>query len=210
MQQTQLRMGDALLKTKAHYTFEEYEELVRNAREGERYEYYNGMVLPLEAYTTLPHNQVVQNAADVLKAYFYPKGCRVYTESVRLNVKKGIEYRLPDVMATHSQRDEQSRNEKRDPVVPVEVLSAATAFQDLGVKADSYQKIPSLQAYLIIDPQEIRVRLYERNAVGDWLIDRAFTRLTETFTIANLNLQVSLAELYRFVTIPDPETGRKP
>lgn len=68
-------IGDAPLKT--HYTFEACEERVRNAREGERYEYHNhnGMVSFLEQYTTLPHHQVVQNAADVLKAY-----CRVYTE----------------------------------------------------------------------------------------------------------------------------------
>ncbi len=208
MQQTQVRMGDALLKTKTHYTPEEYEELVRNAGRGERYEYYNGIIIPLEAYTTLPHNQVVQNAADVLKGYFYPKGCRVYTESVRLVVKKGIEYRLPDVMATQSERDGQSRNEKRDPVVLVEVVSPATAFQDLGVKADSYRQIPSLQAYLIVNPQEVWVRVCERNAGGDRLPDRSYTSRSETFTLTNLNLQISLAELYHFVTISDSEPGR--
>lgn len=208
-QQTKQTMGDALLKTKTHYTFGEYEELVRNAGEGERYEYSNGVIVPMAEYTNDAHNQIVQNAADVLKVYFYPKGCRVYTENVRLMVKEDTEYRLPDVMATCSERDAQSRNEKRDPVVLVEVLSPGTAMQDLGPKTDGYRKIVSLQAYLIVNPQEAWVRVYERNADGNWLPDQSYTRLTEAFTIANLDLSIALAELYRFVTIPDPELGRR-
>ncbi len=202
-------MGDALLK-KTYYTLEGYEALVRNAREGERYEYCNGRVVPLEEFTTLSHNQIVQNAADVLKEYFYPKGCRVYTENVRLVVKKGIEYRLPDVMATCSERDLRSESTIQDPVVLVEVLSPGTAMQDFGPKTDAYRKIVSLQAYLIVNPQEVWVRVYERNAGGDWLPDRSYTNRSETFTLTTLNLQISLADLYRFVTIPDPEPNRKP
>jgi Uma2 family endonuclease len=201
--------GDALLKTKMHYTLEEYEELVRNAGEGERYEYCDGVIVPMAEYTTDAHNQIVQNAADVLKAYFYSKGCRVYTENVRLMVEEDIEYRLPDVIATCSERDAQSRIEKRDPVVLVEVLSPGTAMQDLGPKTDAYRKIVSLQAYLIVNPQQVWVRVYERNADGNWLIDQSYTRLTESFYLAKLNLLIPLAELYRFVTIPEPEPNRK-
>jgi Uma2 family endonuclease len=154
-------------------------------------------------YTTLRHNQIVQNAADVLKAYFYPRGCRVYTENARLMVQEGNEYRLPDVVATCSERDMLSESMIQDPTMLVEVLSPGTAMEDLGSKPDSYRKIESLQAYLIIDPSKVWVRMYERNANGQWLPDQAFARLAETFTIANLNLRIPLAELYRFVTIPD-------
>ena len=202
-------MGDALLKTKTHYTLEEYEELVRNAREGERYEYCDGVIVPMAEYTTDSHNQIVQNAADVMKVHFYPKGCRVYTENVRLMIEEGTEYRLPDVMVTCSERDAQSRNEKRDPVVLVEVLSPGTAMQDLGPKTDAYRKIVSLQAYLIVNPQEVWVRVYERNTGGNWLPDQSYTRLPEAFTLATLDLRIPLAELYRFVTITDPEPNQK-
>ncbi|MBD0258122.1 MAG: Uma2 family endonuclease [Cytophagales bacterium] len=201
-------MGDALLK-KTYYTLEEYEELARNAGEGERYEYCDGMIIPMAEYTTDSHNQIVQNAADTLKIYFYPKGCRVNTENVRLMIGTD-EYRLPDVMATCSNRDLQSRSEKRDPVVVVEVLSPGTALQDLGSKLDSYRKIESLQAYLIIDPGKVWVRVYERTGNYDWLPDQLYTNRSDTFTLGNLNLQISLADLYRFVTIPDPDPKRRP
>lgn len=203
-------MGDALLKIKMHYTPQEYEELVRNGREGERYEYCGGMIIPLNEYTTLRHNQVVQNAADLLKSYFYPKGCRVYTENARLVVQEGNEYRLPDVVATCSERDLRSESTIQDPVVLVEVLSPGIAMQDMGPKTDAYRKIVSLQAYLIINPQDVWVRVCERNFDGNWLPDQSYTRLVETFTLANLDLHVALAGLYRFVTLPDPESSRKP
>jgi len=200
-------MGDVLLKageslqTKTHYTFEEYEELVRNAGEGERYEYCNGMIIPMNEYTTLRHNQIVQNAADVLKAYFYPKGCRVYTENARLLIREGNEYRLPDVLATCSSRDVSSESSIQDPVVLVEVLSPATAMQDLAAKADVYRKMESLQVYLIINPQEVWVRVYERDGNGAWLPDRAYASLSETILIGSLGLNMAMADLYRFVTI---------
>ncbi len=207
-QHTQQMMGDALLK-KTYYTLEGYEELVRNAREGERYEYADGMIIPMAEYTTDSHNQIIQNAGDVLKVYFYPKGCRVYTENVRLMIGTD-EYRLPDVMATCSERDLQSRGEKRDPIVLVEVLSPGTALQDLGTKLDSYRKIESLQAYLIIDPTKVWVRVYERTGNHTWLPDQLYTNHSDTFTLVALNLQISVADLYRFVTIPYPEPNRKP
>jgi len=202
-------MEDALLKTKTHYTFEEYDELVRNAGEGERYEYCDGVIIPLNEYTTLRHNQIVQNAADLLKSYFYPRGCRVYTENARLVVQEGKEYRLPDVVATCSQRDLLSESTIQDPVVLAEVLSPGTALEDLGGKPDSYRKIDALQTYLIIHPTKVWVRVYERTADGEWLPDQAFTRLTETFTPTNPNLSIPLAELYRFVTFPDSGSSRK-
>jgi Uma2 family endonuclease len=79
----------------------------------------------------------------------------VYTENVRLVIGNQDEFRLPDVLVTCSDRDKADNMSKRDPVLLVEVLSPATALQDLGSKLDAYREIPSLQAYLIINPAEV-------------------------------------------------------
>lgn len=192
-------MGDAQKKNQ-YYSLEEYEALVMNSKEGERYEYVDGQIIPFtDEYTTNAHNQVVQNAADILKTHFYPKGCRVYTENVRLQIKDKKEYRLPDVMATCSERDKSAKEGAMDPVILVEVLSPATAMEDLASKADVYRTIPSLQAYLIVNPTQIWVRVYERGNGGEWLPDVAHTELSSSFTIGSLELTIYLADLYRFV-----------
>lgn len=192
-------MGDALQKNH-YYTLEEYEAIVLNSTKGERYEYVDGQIIPFtDEYTTNAHNQVVQNAADLLKAHFYPKCCRVYTENVRLQIKDKKEYRLPDVMATCSERDKTARDGVSDPIILVEVLSPATAMEDLASKADVYRTIPSLQAYVIVNPEQIWVRVYEKNSHGKWLPDVAYTALSSSFTIGSLDLSFHLSALYRFV-----------
>jgi len=194
-------MGDALLKNSHRYSVAEYEALAQNAKAGERYEYVDGQIIPfVDEYTTDAHNQIVHNAADSLKTHFYPKGCRVYTENVRLFIEGQNEYRLPDVLVTCSQRDKESKDAKRDAVVLVEVLSPSTAMQDFAAKADSYRKIDTLKAYLIINPAEVWARLYERDGqMGNWLPDRALTNLHESFSIQSLGLLIPMADLYRFV-----------
>jgi Uma2 family endonuclease len=183
-------MSKALETTR--HTLEEY----LSQQETGRFEYYKGNIITCEEYTSLAHNQIVQNVADVLKLYFYPKGCRVYTENIRLKVAEGEEYRLPDVMATCAESI--LSFEITEPVILVEVLSPSTAMTDLAEKADSYRKIKSLQAYLIINPNEIWVRVYERSKQGEWIADVSYQQSNATIHLA-MGLTVSVADLYRFV-----------
>jgi len=191
-------MGDALLK-KTFYSVAEYEALVRDAGEGERYEYADGQIIRCEEYTTGTHNQIIINCCRLLADHFYPKGCRVYTENVRLVIGEDEEYRLPDVMVTCSERDKSDNTGKRDPVMLVEVLSPGTALQDLGSKLDSYRKIESLQAYLIVNPGEVWVRVYRRDNAGHWPPDQVYASLQDSVQLDNLGVTLSLADLYRFV-----------
>jgi Uma2 family endonuclease len=120
----------------------------------------------------------------------------VYTENIRSRVAEREEYRLPDVMATR--KAPTSNFEITEPVILVEVLSPSTVMTDLAVKADSYRKIPSLQAYLIINPNEIWVRVYERSKQGEWLADVSYQQINETIKLA-IGLSISLDDLYKFV-----------
>ena len=48
-----------------------------------------------------------------------------------------------------------------NPVVVVEVLSPSTAADDQGVKLDGYFSLPSVQHYLIVDPDR-RVMIHHK------------------------------------------------
>lgn len=190
-------MGEAL---RNFHTVAEYEALVKNAAPGERYEYSHGKIIPFtDEYTSDDHNQVVQNAADILKAHFYPQGCRVYTENVRLVVDSLDEHRLPDVMVTCSERDKYSKDAKREPVILAEVLSPSTSFTDLVEKAEIYKAISTLQAYLIINPAKIWVRIYQRNGNREWLPPGDVQDVKETVHLPQIPLSIPVSELYRFV-----------
>jgi Uma2 family endonuclease len=185
-------MGDALVKQQ-YLSFQEYEALEESATEY-RYEYINGVVWSMAGASTA-HNLIVQNIAFAFRNYFRTKGCRVFTESVKLEVSAGKRYVYPDVMVTCSQLDKQSPLIMREPIIVVEVLSDSTENKDLKEKADIYLAVESLQAYIIVDQKECWLRVYERGTDGKWLPHVAFTDINETLVL-NSGFQISLQSLY--------------
>ena len=59
-----------------------------------------------------------------------------------------------------------------DPTIVVEVLSPSTASRDMGVKLAAYQRIPSLDHYLIVHPVERFVLIHSAGPERDWSIVR--------------------------------------
>ena len=52
------------------------------------------------------------------------------------------------------------------PALIAEVISASSAKDDLGVKADEYVRLPSLSAYLVLAQDEPKARVWVRGAGG--------------------------------------------
>ncbi|HEX8529530.1 MAG TPA: Uma2 family endonuclease, partial [Cytophagales bacterium] len=122
------------LHTQQKLSYAEYETLDRQA-EDTRYEFADGEVRAMSG-ATLAHNQIVQNLSLLLRRDFRPKGCRVYTESVKLQAEAFRRYFYPDVMLTCSETDGAAQQLVREPVLLIEVLSDSTEKHDLGKKVD--------------------------------------------------------------------------
>lgn len=92
-------------------------------------------------------------------------------------------------------RDQRESRQVYSPVLIVEVLSSVIWAYDRGVKFKQYQKLPSLQHYLLVAQTTRRVEWYCRNEASRWVI----TVLTEpeaTLVINELNLHLTVAEVY--------------
>lgn len=189
-------MGDAWLSINK-LTYTEYEAL-ESTTEHTRYEFYNGEVWAMSG-GTLAHNQLVQNIGYSLRQRFRPQGCRIYTESVKLEVSFQQYYFYPDVILTCSSQDASQTKKVNEPVLLAEILSESTESKDLGKKADIYQKIPSLKTYLIVSQKECWVRIYERK--GDFWTHRYMNQLSDTLYIPDLDWSIPLEELYQDVAI---------
>jgi Uma2 family endonuclease len=187
-------MGDALRK-KQFYSVEEYEQIVRVAKPGERFEYAEGQIIVMDEYTSNAHATVVSNASFLLQSHFRPNGCRVYTENARLVIEGFGSHRLPDVMVTCSERDKQSEDMNQDPILLVEVLSN-NVFSDLGDKVREYKSIETLKAYMIVNPKKVWVRVYERAGNGDFLPEKDYTNLSDSILLPSSGLTLPLSSLY--------------
>jgi Uma2 family endonuclease len=93
----------------------------------------------------------------------------------------------------------------QDPVLIIEVLSESTEGRDLRKKLDVYQAIPSLQAYIMADQYECWVRVYERDAAGNWLPHRLLDSMGDTLYIRALDWQIPLQELYQDIDFTPDE-----
>jgi hypothetical protein len=159
-------MGDALLANN-RLRFEEYESLEAFATDY-RFEFNEGEIWSL-ADETIAHNQIVQNIAFFLRGQFHVHGCRVFVETIRLEVAAQHKYYYPDVFLTCFQCDLSDPRPIHEPVLVVEVLSDSTESNDFGKKVDAYLSIPcklgggTLAWHSQLSPPELRVSNSRQN-----------------------------------------------
>ena len=181
------------------YTVQEYFELEEVSEV--RHEFYKGEVFAM-AGTTLNHNDIVDNAKRHIKAHFAPKGCRVFSESVKLEVIKGTYFPYPDLMVTCHPDDVRAQYVVAHPSLIVEVLSKSTADHDRSFKWQQYQRIPSLMHYLLVSQYAYRVELYSRN-VHFWKYE-VFDQPDQCLIFDHLDFELPMSVIYENIVFGDP------
>jgi Uma2 family endonuclease len=120
---------------------------------------------------------------------------------MRVEVIPNRQYVFPDVVAYcgKGEFDDQERV-LRNPLVIVEVASPSTQRYDKHAKFLLYQRIASLQAYLIIAQKTPGVELYERSEHGHSWIYQHVQGIASQVEIRALNCTLLLSDVYRNVT----------
>jgi Uma2 family endonuclease len=153
------------------YTFKEYLELEEVARV--RHEFYEGDIYAM-AGGTPEHAAMAAAITTLLGRQLDSKSCRVYSSDLRVRVLATGLATYPDVTVVcgPSERDPDSATHVTNPKVVVEILSGATAEYDRGEKLQHYQRIPSLEAVILVDHETERIDLWRRT--GDVWNARTF------------------------------------
>lgn len=73
--------------------------------------------------------------------------------------------------------------------------------RDRGLKRESYLRLPSVQAYLIVDQRRICVELFERADVA-WRL-QVFTNPDDAILLEALNIEAPLAQIYRGIAFEE-------
>lgn len=189
------------------FTLEEYFAL--NAASERRYEYDEGMIIPM-AGTTAPHNRIAGNFYVAFDRAFEERDCEVYIEGMGFRVSD-VKYRYPDVMAVCGTPvfDDNKPPCLLNPNVIVEVLSASTEGIDKGRKIDEYLRCSSVTDYLLVEQERVSVIHMRRQDADEWL-RKEYTDLADTLTLASLGVSILLREVYRkikFDTESEPQSG---
>jgi Uma2 family endonuclease len=151
-----------------------------------------------------PHNSIAANTLSRFVVQFLGRPCKAYGSDQRIKVVATGLYTYPDISAACGDREfeDERRDTLLNPQVLVEVLSKGTERYDRGDKFEHYQRIASLQNYLMISQKKHHVDHDARQADGSWLL-RVYTSLDDVVEISSVGCRLALREIYDKVELSD-------
>jgi Uma2 family endonuclease len=148
------------------FTVEEYLAWANAQTERQRSELINGQIVAM-APERIKHTKVKLAVAIALKAAVARSGlsCHVLADGPTVRIDDHTAYE-PDALVYCGQELPGDALVVPNPVIIVEVLSPTTMHTDTSAKLVGYFKLPSVQHYLIIDPDACAVAHHFRRADG--------------------------------------------
>lgn len=164
----------------------------------ERHEFIDGEIYAMTGGTKF-HNEIVYNLNTALRARLKGRGCHVFQENIKVQADSNSFY--PDIVVECGPRDGISQLATH-PVLIAEVLSSSTAYYDEYTKWPLYQRIPSLQTFLLVAQDRLLVQHYRRHGSG-WLYF-LHTTFDEHIQLSEPALTLPVRELYAGIDGIDP------
>ena len=180
-------------------TEKEYLEEERDATY--KSEFYKGEVFAMSGASRI-HNVISGNLFGFLLTKLKGKGCRPYSNDMRLHIPLNTLYTYPDIVVTCGKEDflDNQFDTLLNPVFIAEVLSPSTADYDVGKKFMLYRSIPSLKEFWAISSFEYRILKYVRNLTDNSWVLFETTDVNTSLTIESLSLQLPVKEVYEEVS----------
>ena len=165
----------------------------------ERHEFYNGEVFAMVGGRRI-HERVIGNLAFRLQSQLEGSACQVFAAGMKLQITDNTVL-YPDVMVTCDRADLRADLAMRSPTLVIEVLSPSTQAYDRSQKFALYRQLPSLQEYLLIDPETLRVEGFRREPDDRWvLVDMSPDALMDC---ARVGCAVPMAQVFEGITPAD-------
>ncbi len=165
------------------------EEYLAGERDGEvRHEYINGDVYAM-AGAKLEHNQITGNVSRAFGNHLEGSPCQPFSSDMKVQVENNYYY--PDVLVDCSALERGSVSTET-PVIIVEVLSESTRYQDRTHKKFAYLSLPTLQEYVLIEPDFVDIEVCRRSS--NWGSTHYY--LGDAVTFESIDLILSVEEIY--------------
>jgi Uma2 family endonuclease len=192
-------MGEAA-KDLSYISLEDYFRIDRLAEM--RSDWYRGEMFAMAGGTT-NHSRIKTNLMGLLATQLRGKACEPLDSDQRLSALESGLRTYPDASIfcdpiVYDEADAQ-RDTATNPTVVFEVLSDSHEAYDRGLKSDSYRRISSLQAYLLISQHEPHVEMFERLGDGSWRFSEV-RGLDPCMVIACAGVTLPLGDLYHRVS----------
>ena len=186
----------ALDYSKKRYTIEEYLEMERAS--DVKHEYYQGEIFAMSGASPR-HNWMFTNIFLDLGIQLKDKPCRPYGSDMRMHIPENTLFTYPDIAiycGDAAENDSAEEDTITEPTIIIEILSPSTRTYDLGKKFELYRDIPTLKEYILIDTENIGVKIFRINTHNHWE-PQEYKNLLETVRIPTVGISLSMQEIYR-------------
>jgi Uma2 family endonuclease len=158
-----------------------------------RHEYVNGAVYAMSG-ASLAHNQIAQEIVVAFRSHLRGSPCRPFLLEAKLEIRAGSDHIMyyPDVMVSCRPED---RTEQivRNPKLVVEILSKSTQHIDRREKAMTYQRVETIEEYVLIAQNPPRVIAHRR--LDGWR-PMLYSSMDARVEFRSIGLQMPLAQIY--------------
>ena len=184
------------LTAQTHLTPEEY--LTWERKQPFKNEYHNGQIVARSG-ASRSHNRITVDITIQLGNQLMNSECEVFANEMRVRTSPEISYFYPDVIVVCGEPrfEDDTFDTLLNPIVVVEVLSPSTAAYDRGEKFEYYKQLASLQEYILISQDRVRVESYQRQGTR-WL-HNTLQRLEDLLSLPSIECEVPLRAIYRRV-----------
>jgi Uma2 family endonuclease len=161
-----------------------------------KHEYEEGYIYAMSG-ASVNHDRISKALARKLADHLDDTPCEVLGQDVKVYVAESKFY-YPDLMVicNHEKGGEYYTDK---PILIVEVLSDSTQRKDRTVKRWAYQRLPSLQEYVLIEQNFVEIEVSRRSA--NW--DSTHYFLGDEVFFQSLALKLPVEEIYRRVDNED-------
>ena len=178
------------------FTPEEYLALERKATR--KSEYLNGKIraMPRVNFT---HNFITVDIATELNIQLRGQDWDVCMSNMRVKTGPKGAYLYPDVVVFcgNPQFEDNVFDTLLNPILVIEVLSPSTEAYDKGEKFRHYQELASLQEYILVSQDRVRVEHY-RLTQTQW-VQTEFREPEDVLPLVSIGCELPLQDIYRRV-----------
>ncbi len=181
----------------AFLTLEAYLDLERES--AEKHEYLDGRLVAVTE-KSLEHSLIQFNLIANLKPQLPRTGCRGFGGNTRVKSGAAPIYSYPDLAIVYGEPalGPDRPDTLLNPILLVEILSPSSERYDRGEKFAHYQRIPTLEEYVLVVQDTPMIEHHIRQDDGTWRWS-AVAGLDETITLPTIGCALLLADVYEGV-----------
>lgn len=157
-------------------------------QQGTRHELLNGEVIAMTG-GTVAHAGLIVSLSARLFVHLQGTPCRVFAADLKVQAAESVFY--PDVVVSCAAQENDGVL-CHNPKLIIEVLSSSTSRKDRHEKRLAYQRIASLEEYVLVSQEAKHVEVYRRE--DQW---QAAVLIGGVVELRSVNFALTIDELYR-------------